>query len=1053
MARFFIDRPVFAMVISIFFCLLGVLSLRSLPVAQYPQISLPTVRVTGVYPGASADVAEASVAASLEKEINGAQGMLYMSSLSSSDGMSVIDVTFGMDRPVDLAAVEVQNRVSVAQSNLPQDVLENGITVKKQSPDVLMYICLYSPGGTLDSLFLDNYASVNIIDALGRVKGVGSVSMFGSEFGMRVWLRPDKMAGLGITADDVLSAVKEQNVLAPAGQIGQSPAPPSQAFQYTVRVKGRLVEAEEFADIIIRSQPDGSFVRLRDIARIELGAKDYNAVSTFNGRPSNIISVYTSPGANAIETAGLAQQELERLAARFPPDLSHKILVDTTDFVKASLEEVLSTFLEAMGLVLLVVFIFLQSWRATLVPMLAVPVSLLGTFAAFQVLGFSVNTLTMFGMVLAIGIVVDDAIVVVEAVELHMHQGGLGPKEATYKAMEEVSGPVVAIALILAAVFVPVAFLGGITGKLYQQFAVTVAVSVLLSAFVALSLTPALCAMLLKPAAHGASSGPLARFFHAFNDAFDRITRRYTEGVRRCVKRSVLVLLTLGVLVLATAGLLKILPTGFVPDEDQGYFFCAIELPPAAALGRTVAVAAKVDEIIRALPGVEDIITVSGYNILTGSQSSNNALVVVKLKPWGQRKDPTQSLPAVLDAARRATQGVMEATVFAVSPPPLPGLGSTGGFSLMLEDRGGGTPEELAAMAGRFVQAARRRPEIGMIYSNFKANVPSVRLVVDREKAKKLGVPVSGVFNSLQTFLGGLNINDFNRFGKTYKVTMQAEPSYRSDVESFRDLYVRSSGGSMVPLSTLITAKPDSGATAIKRYNLYRTAEIGGGAAQGYSSGQAIRALEEVAAKELPRTYAYEWSGISAQEIESGGQAPMIFALAAVFVFMFLAALYESWSVPFAVILAVPLGVFGAMGAQWLRGLENNVYAQIGLVTLIGLAAKNAILIVEFAKVRREHGMDLAEAAVEASRIRLRPILMTSFAFILGVVPLVVASGAGAGSRHALGTSVFGGMTAATALAIFLVPVLFVVIERLAERRRRERAAPQAGATGKGARP
>ena len=1033
MAKFFIFRPVFAIVTAIVLTLAGIIAGINLPIAQYPQITLPTIRVSAVYPGASAEVVEQAIAQPIEEQINGVEGMQYMTSSSSGNGGYNLDITFGLEDNADIAAVQVQNRASQANARLPSEAISAGITTKKQTPDVLMYLALVSPKGTYDELFLANYATINVVEALKRIKGVGNVSLFGAEFGMRLWLRPDRMASLGVTPTDIYRAIQEQNAQAPAGQVGQMPAPKTQQFQYGVEVRGRLSEVSEFEDVIVRAQKDGSFIRVRDVARVELGAKDYVFQSRLNGQPAAAFSINLTPDASALETAALINAELKSLSASFPTDLTYDVVLDNTVFVQASLTEVVHTFFEALALVLIVVFLFLQNWRATLIPMLAVPVSLVGTFAAFTLLGFTINTLTLFGMVLAIGIVVDDAIVVVEAVEHHMQHSGLNARDATIRAMEEVSGPVVAMTLILAAVFVPVAFLGGISGVMYKQFAITVATSTALSGFVALSLTPALCALILKPREAG-RGGLVRRSFDAFNRAFERLTAGYGRNVQAMIRRTLLSLTLLGILILAAFGLMSKVPGGFVPSEDQGYFLGSVQLPAAASLNRTEDVSAKVDGILKSYPAVEKRLVINGYNILNGAPQSDSALFVATLKPWQERTTEADSLKTVLLGTYMQAAKLPEAVVLAFNPPPIPGLGSTGGFSFKLQARAGGTPQELAKAADDFMAAARKRPEIGSIYSKFNPRTPAFRLEVDREKAKKMGVPISDITNALQTFLGGLNVNDFSRFGRSYKVTMQAEPEYRSDIQQIGLIHVRNGDNQMIPLSTLVTPVSTSAPTVLERYNLYRTAELGGNPGAGYSSGDAMTAMEEVAATALPPGYGFEWSGISKQEKESAGKAPVVFGLAIVFVFLFLAALYESWAVPFAVLLAVPLGLFGAMLGLWLTGLTNNIYAQIGLVLLIGLAAKNAILIVEFAKMKLEQGEDAVSAAVGAAKLRLRPIIMTSFAFILGVVPLIIASGAGAAARVSMGITVFGGMLAATLLAIFMVPVLFVAVDRIVNR-------------------
>ncbi|MEL7633900.1 MULTISPECIES: efflux RND transporter permease subunit [Sporomusa] len=1029
MAKFFINRPIFAIVIAILITLTGGVAAFFLPIAQYPQITPPQVSVSTAYTGANADVVEKTVAQVIEQQANGVEGAVSMTSTSADTGRYSLNLKFELGQNPDMVTMYTQNRVAQANSGLPQDVQLMGVTTRKVSPDTALYFSLVSPQGSYDSVFLKTYGSINIIDDIRRVKGVGDVAEYGTDYSMRVWLKPDKLAQLGITATDIANAIKEQNVQAPAGTIGQLPSIPEQEFQYTASVQGRLTTEEDFKKVIIRMHSDGSAIYLGDIATIELSSKDNSFKSNFDGKDAVVFAVQLTTDANALETISGVRQVIDDAAKRFPPDLEYRILNDSTEYIKESLEKVFHTFLEALALVLVIVYLFLQNWRATLIPMLAVPVSLIGTFGAFVVLGFSINTLTLFAMVLAIGLVVDDAIVVVEAVEHHMRHSGLNPKEATIRAMEEVSGPVIAIAFVLASVFIPVAFFTGTTGVLYKQFALTIAVSMALSAIVALTLTPALCAMFLKPYTGEARTGMLGRFFDRFNKWFERITEKYSDGVRHSIRRASLWGVGLAVIVILCVGMLRVIPSTFVPNEDQGFMLSVVSLPEGANMNRTRAIAKQVGEIYRSLPGVKTTGEIAGFDMLAGGQKPNGAMVIAGLEPWADRPTPDTQLNAILGQAMAKVSNIPEATVFAFNPPALPGIGSVGGLTLMIQDRGGAPLDEMSNVSQQFIAAARKRPELAMAQSSFKADTPSYRYDVNREKAKALGVPVQDVFIALQTFLGGVQVNDFNRFGRTYKVMLQAEPEFRSDVDATRFFYVRSSAGTMVPLNTLITPVATSGQTLIKRYNGYPAMQINATTAPGYSSGQAMQALEEVAAEVLPQTITYEWADLSREEKLSSGQTPIIFGFALLFVFLCLAALYESWSVPFAVLLSVPTGILGSVLFIYARGMENSVYMQIGLVMLIGLAAKNAILIVEYAKVRVDNGMEPVQAAIEASKLRLRPILMTSFAFILGCIPLALSTGAGAAARSALGTTVVGGMVVATGLGIFLIPVLFVAIE------------------------
>jgi len=1027
LARFFINRPVFAIVISIIITLAGLISAINLPIAQYPQISPPQVMVSTTYLGADAETLEQAVGAVIEQQVNGVDGMTYMESSNSNSGMYLLRVQFALEKDGDIAAVQTQNRVAQAEPSLPDEVKQAGILTRKSASEMALIFALWSPNGTYDSNFLKNYGSIYIVEDLKRIKGVGNIQEFGSDYAMRIWLQPDKMARLGVTAAEVASAIKSQNIQAAVGAIGQQPA--NTEFQYAASAKGRLTTEEEFGNIIVRSRPDGSNIYLRDVAKIEFGSKDYNLRSTVNGRDAAGFAIQLTSDANALETVSQIKAKLAEAAKSFPADLEYKIVVDNTEFIAASIKEVAKTFLEALALVTLVVFIFLQSWRATLIPMLAVPVSIIGTFAAFIALGFSINTLTLFAMVLAIGLVVDDAIVVVEAVEHHIRHNRLSPKEATIRAMDEVAGPVIAIAFVLASVFIPVAFFGGTLGVLYKQFALTITVSMALSALVALSLTPALCVLLMKPYDPNAHAGRLGRFFSRFNTWFDNMLGRYANRLQGCIRQAKLVLASLAVIVVLLGALVNVVPSGFVPNEDQGYFIISLSLPEASNLNRTKAVVDKVVDMLQSQPGVQTVNAISGFDLISFGAKSNAATMFVKMAPWAERKAPELSVDRKVQATLGLNAVVPEARIMAFNPPALPGLGTVGGFTMLLENRGGASLEEMDAVAKEFIAAAQKRPEIGMIYTDFAINTPAYNFKIDREKAQSFGIPPQEVYNTLQIFLGGLQVNDINRFGKVYKVVMQADSNFRGDVSDMRFLYLRSPNGTMVPLDTLVTAEPVTAPASILRFNGVPAVKLNGSPAPGYSSGQAMAALEEIAAQVLPAGFSYAWSGQSLEERKSAGQTPFIFGLALVFAFLCLAALYESWSVPFAVLLSLPTGLFGAFLLQYVRSLQNDVYMQIGLVMLIGLAAKNGILIVEFAKVRVDKGMAVIPAAIEAAKLRLRPILMTSLAFIIGCLPLSLADGAGAAARKSMGTAVVGGMTLATALGIFMIPVLFVVVE------------------------
>jgi len=1033
MLQQFIQRPVLSFVIAILITLLGVLSLMVLPISQYPDVVPPTVQVTAVYPGASAEVVQKTVAVPLEEQINGVDNMMYMTSQCANDGSCIITVYFEVGTDPDMATVNTQNRAQRAFNVLPAEVKQGGVITMKRNPSILMLYPLTSTDTAYNFEFLSNYAEINIINVLKRINGVGDASLLGGDnYSMRIWLNPERMAGLSITTDDVSNAIRDQNLEAAAGAIGKNPAAPGQELSYIIRAEGRLKTVDEFSNIIIKTKSDGSIVRMDDIARVELGLMTYDVRTRYNQKPAPFIAVYQAPGSNATKVRADCNAALEKLAFHFPPGLEYEVGLDTVEFVDASIEEVLKTLMEAFILVFIVVFVFLQDWRATLIPAVTVPVSLIGALAAFSLFGFSINMLTLFALVLAIGIVVDDAIVVLEAVQEKIDEKGMSPLEATKETMHEIAPAIFTITLVLSAVFIPVSFLGGTTGQMYKQFALTLTSSIIISGLLALTLSPAMCVLLLKPKPE--RKGLIGKFFNGFDKGFGATTRKYMAIVDNFLRHVSRPIIFLGIVAIMMVVVMKYLPTGFLPEEDQGYFFINVMTPKGVSLEKTDHVMQKIEDILTEVPGVQSYSAVPGYSILDGIVNNTSGAVFVKLYPWKDRKKKSLHVESIIANVQVKLNGIQDGICMAFNAPAISGLGTTGGLEFQLEDQAGSGLDKLSEVTTAFAIAASQNKKLSNVYTGFRLDIPQYFLTVNKEKAKTMGVPISEIYGTLQAQFGSLYVNDFNEFGKSYRVIIQADAIYRSNPEDINYIYVRSTRGDMIPLATLIHMELIEGPDVVRRFNLYSSASFTIAPAQGYSSGQAIAAVAKVAKETLPFGFGYEYSGLTRQELIAGNEAPFVFALCFVFVYLLLAAKYESWFLPLPILMALPFGILGAFGLQWIRGLQNNLYAQIGLIMLIGLVAKNAILIVEFARQKHEEGMDLIKASEAAAKLRFRPILMTSFAFILGVVPLVIAGGAGAASRHALGTSVFGGMLMATICGVLVIPTLYVLFQRLEDR-------------------
>lgn len=1038
LSKFFISRPRFACVISTIIILVGIISIKVLPVAHYPDITPPQVRITTSYPGADADTVMKTVIEPIETQVNGVQQMIYMSSKANNNGTAVITVSFKVGSDPNMNTINVENRVAIAMAELPDEVKLEGVTTQEASSNVVIFASVQSSDNKFDALYVNNYAYLNIVNELQRIPGVGRVSLLGGlKYAMRVWLDPNKLASMGLTASDVVESIRAQNIQVAAGQIGGYPISDQQQLKYSIQMEGRLSTVEEFNNIIIRENPNGSVVKIKDIGRVDLGAESYSAFSYQNGQPCGLMAIYQRPGANAVEISKAVRTKLKQLSEYYPKGLTCTINFDVTKFIDESIKSVIETLVIAIILVLLIVFIFLQDWRSTIIPMLAIPVSLIGTFAGLMALGYSINTVTLFALILAIGIVVDDAIVVIENVHRIMEEEGLEPKEATEKSMTQVTSPIIATTFVLMAVFIPVAFIPGITGQLYRQFSVTIAIAVLISAFNALTLTPPLCAILLK------KERPKNLFiFKWFNKFFSFLTRRYNKTVNFLLKKVTFTIIFFMLIVLLSIYLFDAVPRGFLPSEDQGYFFINIQLPEGAALPRTDKTVKEVADIINNIKGVETVISITGFSILTGIPASNTGAICVVLKNWSKRKLPSLHVDSIIREVNRKVYSISKANVFAFNVPPIMGLGTAGGFQfeLLLNQASGKTVQDLAEVMRAVMYEANQQPEIGMTHSTFQSKVPQIFIKVNRDKARKLGVKIPHVFDTLQTFLGSTYVNEFNKFGKVYQVLVQAEEQYRTKIKIINGLYVRNDKGEMVPLGTLLTIKPVFGPAVLNHYDMYTSVSIYGSNAEGYSSGQAIAAMERVAKKVLPRGFIYAWTGQAYQEILAGNQASIIFILALILVYLCLVALYESLMIAIAVVLSIPIALFGAMGATWLAGLNNNMYTQIGFILLLGLACKTAILIVEFAKKEHENGSSILDSAKFAANLRFRAVIMTSVAFILGVTPLMLASGAGASSSKSMGVTVFGGMVVAAVFGTLLIPAFYLIIQKVAERKFRKKS-------------